>query len=229
VIFAGDCKKITQEFAGNHSYLRQKPAFKNTPLAVLTDGPMLYKYALEDNFVRAYNMDAGFFVPLIGFFKAIQNGQLKPLVDTQKVEAAMAKAFTSKFGSGVVFTPRAASNDEAHSEFMDQYADEIASNLIWVKYSARILIDGSEKFLASMKSIPEDERTQIAHQTLANAFEEFAGLVTLSLEEEGALFFAKSAALSNSERSPFLKKAKSQSVLYESPFCRILVEFTRYL
>jgi hypothetical protein len=222
--------KLAKEFSSYHNYIRQKAAFKTTPIAVFTSTPMLNKHVVDDSLVRCHDLDGGFFIPLMGLFEAIQKKQalLNPL-ENQKIETSFKAALDEAFGPLVDFIPRPATDDEAHSEFLVQLSDEISSNLVWIKYAARLLQDGSEIFIRSSGILHEDEIANHTQRTLADAFKNFSSIIIEELKEEGALFFAKSDVIPAAEKAAFIKKAKSHTLLFDSKLCKIAVEFIRYI
>ena len=222
--------QLAQEFSSYHNYIRQKAAFKAVPIAVFTSTPMVNKHIIDDSLVRCHDLDGGFFIPLMGLFEAIQKKQaLQNPLENQKIETSFKAALDQAFGPLVDFIPRPATDDEGHSEFRVQLSDEISSNLVWIKYAARLLQEGSEVFVKSSGFLSEEDIANHTQQTLAEVFKNFSSIIVEELKEEGALFFAKSDFIPAAEKAAFIKKAKSHTLLFDSTMCKILVEFIRYI
>jgi hypothetical protein len=229
LIFCGEAK-LPEEFSSYYNYIRQKPAFKSTPIAVFTSCPMVNKHVLEDPLVRYHHLDGGFFIPLMGLMEAMQgNRNLQNIFSNEAIEVGLKKALDAALGQDADFKARVATDDEAHSEFLAQATDEISCNLLWIKYAARLLNVGSEIFVKSSGMVTEEQMGNHSRQVLLETFEKFAEAILKALKEEGALFFTKSDTLPGPEKVPFIKKAKSHTVLFESHVCRVLVEFIRYI
>ena len=229
LVFSGD-KKLADEFSSYYSYVRKKPEYKSTPIAIICSAAFVNKSPLTDRLIRSYPLKEGYFVALIDFLNAVQNPEsLTQLFENQRFESIFVSALTTKVGNGTQFTSRQATEDEAHSECLTQHSEEIASNLLWLKFSARILTVGSEKLKASIKSLSENEQDQLLAQIITSVLNTFIDSTTTTLSQEGAVFFRKSDVLSGQERAPFIKQSKSQSIIFQSDYCHFLVEFIRYL
>ncbi len=229
IVVTGD-QKLAKEFPSYYSYIRQKSQFNSTPVAFICSQPLLNNYPISDTLVRSYTMDGGYFMALIDFLRVIQDSQaITKVIDNKKIETIFLKAMSKKVGLGQNFSSRPATDEEAHSEFLIQHSDEIATNLLWVKFSARILMSGSKTLLQLLKSISEEEQSKLAKQIITAVFTEFHAEMVALLNKEGALFFSKSEAIPVAEKTPYLKKSKSQALLFESSYCSFLVEFNRYI
>lgn len=220
---------LAQEFKAAHSFIRSKAPLAKVPITILYDGDFELKNILQDPLVRSFSRAGGMFLPLMEFFNVVKDTQaLERAVPEDKIEVWFENALSSKLGQGTGFLSRAANNDEAREAFFCQKADEVACNLLWIKFSARILEKGSEGLKGMYASFSEPEMIQMTEKILEMAFTEFKTEINSHLTNIGAAKFLTSDKLAPADRSPFIKNAKSKAILFESSPCAILLEVIRY-
>jgi hypothetical protein len=224
-----DAPGLTKEFHTYHNFLRQKKEFQTTPIALITKTPFVSSKIVADPLVRTFTAAENLFMPLLSFFSALQTeGAFQKLVSQEKIESSFISALGQKLGEGTSFTSRAASDDEAHAGFICQLSDEISTNLLWLKFSARILEAGSDG-LKAKGATSDKELNDYIEQLLTLTFNEFKVGLKVALDESGAIQFANSENLDAKERVPFIKKGKSMPLIFESKVCSILLETIRYI
>ncbi len=221
---------IQNDFFSFHQFLRGKKDFQNLPVAILTTSPLVFSKPINDPLIRHFQTDGNLFMALLNFFNSLQsNGALSQLVTQEQIEEDFTNALGQKLGKDTAFLSRAATADEAHESFICQQSDEICTNLIWIKFSVRILESGSESLKNMFSDSSESELQEYIERLLSLAFGEFNQKFEQNLKELGAVRFVNSDTMDIKERVPFIKTAKSFPMIFDSSICSILMEVSRYI
>ena len=229
VVFMSD-DSLSKDFNSFYNYLRSKPNLKKAPVAILTDSRIQLPTPVKDPLVRMFTKELGIIIPLMDFFHVVKNpASLEKLVTPEKIEELFRTSLGEKLGQGTGFKSRHASDDEARGSFFCQQMDEVSSNLMWIKFSARILENGSSKLKEMYSTLNESEAQQAMENILSLTFKEFTTEINNYLNEVGAARFHGSDKLPMPERSPYIKTAKSTNLIFESSVCSILLEVIRYI
>jgi hypothetical protein len=225
-----DAPDLAKEFFAYHNFLRQKKEFAQTPIALITKAPLVLPRVVSDPSVRTFVAADNLFMPLLNFFNSIQSaGSFNELVSQEKIEQSFVSALGQKLGKDTAFTSRAATDDEAHETFICQLSDEVSTNLLWLKFSARVLERSSEGLKKIFGGDSDKDLQEYIENLLTLTFNEFKVGLNIALDESGAVRFANSENLDGKERVPFVKKAKSMPLIFESNVCAILLETIRYI
>jgi hypothetical protein len=170
------------------------------------------------------------FLALINFFNAVlEKGKLESLISVQRIEEEFQKTLQDKLGQGTVFVSRQVTSEEARKSFFAQRSGEVSTNLVWMKFSLRILDEGSEVFKSNFVGLSDSELEEAGEKILEKAFEDFQFRLDQSLKDGGAVRFLPSDQLQVMDRSPFLKTSKSNFIVFDSGICSILMELIRYI
>lgn len=221
---------IQKEFFSFHQFLRSKKDFAQLPIAILTPEPLLFQKPISDPLVRNFHLEDNLFMPLLNFFNSLQSeSSLSQLVTQEQIEEDFINALGQKLGKDTTFLSRIANQDEAHESFLCQQSDEICTNLLWIKFSVRILESGSESLKNMFEGSSESELQEYIERLLALAFGEFNQKLEQNLKELGAVRFVNSDTMDIKERVPFIKTAKSFPMIFDSNICSILMEVSRYI
>lgn len=222
--------ELKKDFFSFLQFLRSKKEFQDLPIAILSDETLVLSKPLKDPLVRTFHIQTNLFLPLLNFFNSLQSeGSLSQLVTQEQIEKDFTIALGAKLGKDTAFLSRTATDDEAHESFICQLSDEICTNLLWIKFSARILDSGSESLKKMFSSSSESELTEYIERLLGLAFHDFNEKLNLHLKETGAVSFQNSDQMDPKERVPYIKTAKTFPIIFESSVCSILLEVSRYI
>lgn len=222
--------ELEKEFPSHLNYIRGKNNFKELPIALLSEKPLFFLRPISDPRVRFYTTEGGLFLALINFFNAVlEKGKLESLISIQRIEEDFQKTLQEKLGQGTTFVSRQVTSDEARKSFFAQRSGEVSTNLVWMKFSLRILDEGSEVFKSNFIGLSESELEEAGERILEKAFEDFQFRLDQSLKDGGAVRFLPSDQLQVMDRSPFLKTSKSNFIVFDSGICSILMELIRYI
>lgn len=221
---------LQKEFFTFHQFLRNKKDFATLPVAILSAEPLLFQRPINDPLVRNFQAEGNLFVPLLNFFNSLQSeSSLSQLVTQEQIEEDFIQALGQKLGKDTVFLAREANQDEAHESFLCQQSDEICTNLLWIKFSVRILETGSDSLKNMFADSSESELQEYIERLLHLAFSEFNQKLEQNLKELGAVRFVNSDIMDTKERVPYIKTAKSFPLIFDSNICSILMEVSRYI
>jgi hypothetical protein len=219
-----------KEFPSHLNYIRGKSNFKKVPIALLSEKALFFLKPISDPQVRFYTTEGGLFLVLINFFNAVlEKGKLESLISVQRIEEEFQKTLQDKLGQGTVFVSRQVTSEEARKSFFAQRSGEVSTNLVWMKFSLRILDEGSEVFKSNFVGLSDSELEEAGEKILEKAFEDFQFRLDQSLKDGGAVHFLPSDQLQVMDRSPFLKTSKSNFIVFDSGICSIMMELIRYI
>jgi|GEM_PF-4280482 len=222
---------LNQEFHAIHAFLRSKPAFRETPLAILTANEEIFQMPVQDPLARnfCFNKD-GLFLLLMRFFETVAKPKsMQELIAFEAIQKSFSSALTEFIGDRPDFSTTIAIDDDLHAEFQAQLSDEIATNLLWLKFSARILERNSEKLVSSLKTMSETEGRAYQEELLRLTLKKFGDSLWHPLREQGAMQFLTTDSLPPAARLPFLKRAVHTGLLFQSEFCEVVLEVSRYI
>lgn len=231
VIFLYPQGQPTKDFFSSCSFIRTKKAYEKVPVAGISGGEELVaKSVITDPLIRAYTSKEGVFLPLLHFMKLMQNPALiEHPIPADFVETEFEKALSAKVGQGNEFLCRPATDDEAHEGFFAQELCEIASNLSWVKFSARILNEGSKGLKDLFKGLTEEEIEETSSQILRSVLDEYRNEMRRRLLDVGAVFGPLSDSITPQERIQIVKHSKSTFLIFESGVCSVVMEKIQYI
>lgn len=223
-------KSEVAQWQANYQFIRSKSALKQTPIAILAKEHLTFPHVITDSLIRQFTTETGLLIPLLDFFKVAQDPQiLNKMITTEKIESWFLLALEQKLGAENGFTSHEANDDEAREAYLSQLNDEISTNLMWVKFSARILEKGSHQLKSNYSNMSDSELDQVLQKILEMSFTAFDNEAHQHISAAGAVNFFSTEQLPPTEKSPYIKKAKSKSIIFESPVCRILLEVIRYI
>jgi len=222
--------QIEKEFSSYLSFLRGKQAFAKLPIALLHEGQLQVTKPFNDPSVRSYSLSGGYFLALLNFLNAVQAQQsLDEVLKIETLESMMEESLTSQLGQSAVFISQQITSDEARESFFVQKSGEMNTNLVWIKFSLRILDSGSEKLKSQYTGLSESEVEQVCESILQKSLEHFNSKIQGHLQDAGAVSFVSMDQMAPLDRGPFLKNSKSYFIRFNSSICTILMEVIRYL
>lgn len=226
-----DQGNLGAEMRNIHSFLRSKSVMSKIPCLILSEKEdFAIDHLILDTNLRFYNSRGGVFLPVLNFLTAVQDQiSAKNILNHDQIYSSFSKALTIRLGQGSEFSHRPATEDELRSSFFCQKSDEISSNLIWVKFVARILNDKSKGLKEMFSSFTEEEIEETTEKILSTAFDEFKVELKKSAQEQGALFLPSIDNLKPADRSVLIKQGRSTAVLFESSVCCVVLEEIRYI
>lgn len=145
------------------------------------------------------------------------------------IQDIFCQSLTEKLGQSSAFIPRLATDDESHGSFFAQKGGEISSNLVWIKFSVRILDEGSKGLKETFKTFTDSEIEETTEKLLDIILDQFQSKLKETLREKGALFLPSIDKVSAQDRILLVKASKSKFVIMESGSCSVLLEEIRYL
>lgn len=184
-----------------------------------------------DPLLRSYAVFGGTLIPMLQL-QSLANGMdphkfAEPL-DPEWLQAELARPLSALIGLGSAMPCSDATDDEAHSSFICQSSNEIASNLVWMKLTARILENESERFKERYSSLADQEMEHKAEQLLIQVLSEFKENVVLRLKDEGAVFLQGFESLTPSEKIELVRRGRPRTLIFKSNMCHVLIEQIRY-
>lgn len=222
---------LAKEFKAIHSFIRGKKGFSQTPILILSTQPEFKMESLiVDPFVRFNNLSAGYFLPVLNFLGMSKTPEaLKITIPAEKMIEIFETSLAEKLGQATVFLGRACDGDEAREEYLVQTQDEIATNLLWVKLSMRILESGSKGLKEMYQGMPEEQMTEMSEKILSMVANEFKSEVFKELQDKQALSMVDLYSLPTADRNALIKNAKVEVYLFESSVCTVLLELSKYI
>jgi hypothetical protein len=223
--------KLAKEFGPVHHYLRSKHQFLNVPVAVISSEPIVVQSPFEDPMLRNYRSSGGLMLPMVDFFSFIANPFKASSfsMSTDEMVESFAGSLSIQLPQHPQFNILPATDDDLHEEFQTQMGNEIASALLWVKFSARVLSEGSQGMAKELGLSSESEITAKEEEILGKAFSDFEKKILEQLTQAGAILFANPNQFPAAAKLPFLKKVKNTGFTLNSPSVRILLELSRYI
>jgi hypothetical protein len=222
---------LSKEMKNIHTFIRSKHSLKKIPCLILSNNQEFRLEALVlDPSLRFYYTGAGIFGPILSFLTAVQNqANFDMVVPPEKIRDAFAKSLTARLGQGSNFTYREAVGDESRAGFFCQRSDELSTNLVWIKFVARILNDNSSGLKGLFTNFSEEEIEETSDKILSTAFDDFKIDLKLAIIEQGAVFLPPTDSLAPVDRNALVKQGKSKAVMYESSICNVMLEEIRYI
>lgn len=225
-----DHAQLQSEFGAYVNFIRGKPAYKNTPIGVFTEKAMQLNTIIADSKVRNFTTETGLFLAIIGFLTEIESKKnLEAHLDDQVVQSQFSSALSAKLGKNLKINAREANADEAHSTFLSQMSEEIGTNLLWIKFSSRIVEAGSDGLKKMYKNLSEAEVVETSEKILKLILNEFKSHMETQLKTDGAVHFAPTTQIPQQEKNFYIKNAKSKNYLFETDICNVLLEVIRYI
>lgn len=184
-----------------------------------------------DPLLRSYSVFGGTLIPMLQL-QSLANGTdpqkfAEPL-SQEWLQGEFARPLAAVLGSSSEISGNDATDDEAHSSYLCQSSDEIASNLVWMKFTARILEEGSEGLKRKYASLSDHEIEIKSEMILAQVLSEFKAQVSLRLKDDGAVFLQGFESLNPLERIELVRRGRSSTLIFKSNLCSILLEQIRY-
>jgi hypothetical protein len=217
------------------SLLRQKSAFKDCPIAFLhMIADFKFKGLIFDAKLRSFSLKDGAFLPILDFKKLVNafadTPTALPGIDftNEWISDNFSQALQHNMSPATTFTVEDATDDDMHSEFLAQTQGEVSSNLVWVKFSVRLLETEDQGYGQLHSSMSRDELEEAAAKFINRATDEFIMFAHAKIQESNALELQRSSDLTPAERSELTKMAKTSTVLFRSQHCKIVVEKIRY-
>jgi hypothetical protein len=217
------------------SLLRQKASFKDCPIGFMHMIPKFkFKGLIFDSRLRSYSLKDGAFLPILDFKKLVNayadTPNSLPGVDftDQWISENFGQALQHNMEPATSFQVQEATDDELHAEFLAQTQGEVSSNLVWVKFSVRLLDTQTQGYRQLHKSLSREEIEDSALAFINRSTEQFIMFASAKIHESSALDLHRSSELTAPERSELTKRAKSSTVVFKSEHCNILVEKIRY-
>jgi len=228
MVFLSD--SAIKDFHALHTYLRSKPNFRDVPIAVLTRKLGIFPVPISDTSVRNFAAEGGLFLPLLEFFEKIEKkGSFHAMMTSDFLMTAFARSLSEHIGNHPDFTASPACDDDLHAEFQAQLSDEIATNLLWIKFSARILLRNSESLAQLLAQMTETEAQAYQEQILNLTFKKFTEDLWKNLRADGATQFVASMEMAPQYRLPYMKAAQNSGLVFKSDYCHVLLEISRYI
>lgn len=212
-------------------FFRSKKEYKDLPILVLTPShEVRMKRLINDPRVRGFPIVGGLFTPILTMRPlAAGNVTANLTLDIERIQFDFIQSIKDKLGMGLEFTAAPANDDETHSAFFCQYADEIRSHLGWFKFAARILEgnnDGMKKIFAGMDA---DMMEELATGLLTKIVEDFKQRIYSDLVSMGAIFYPAIEELEPAERKQLYGSSKSKPVIFKSNEMTVLLEVIQYI
>lgn len=233
VVFHALEKAAEPDLPTSLRYLRGKSEFKRKPfLLLLQDPEFRFKQVMNDPLVRAFSLGSQLFLKIVDFLvatKNVDNLEQAFVLDDGQLCQTFGSAAAKRMGLKEKFETRQATDDETRSSFLFQHTSEISTNLLWVRFSARILEEGNPIFVKMLENYSEEEREDMAKQLIGLIMNDLGADIGRLLDDRGAVRFAHSDEMDFEQRKPFVKTATTRSFVFQSPACNLLFEVTKYI
>ena len=232
VIFTEGLQPGEANLQASLNFLRQKNNFKESLVFFIhhrTDFKL--KGLLFDPLMRSYSVVGGTLIPMLQL-QTLANGadprKFKEPLSQEWLQAEFAKPLANLVGQSSKIECMSATDEESHSSFLCQKSDEIASNLVWVKFTARILEEGSDGLSQAhlFQSGPGTE--DLFENLLSRVLTEFKAQVVLRLKDDGAVFLQGFDYLTPQERIELVRRGRASTLIFKSSGCNVLLEQVRY-
>ncbi len=212
------------------NFIRSKPIYASTPIGLFDPNMIVATAPIRDSKIRFFIHQGSVSLAILNFLSALQVApNVESILGNQVIETEFKKALNKSLGKDANLSATAATVDETRLPFIAQKTDEISTNLLWTKLSARILEDGSDLFSSGFKDLSETEYITACDNILKVVLGDFKKYMLDDLSNAGALLFLTSEALSPQDKVTFMKNPKVQALIFQNSSVKILLEIIRYI